>query len=216
MTTIGIFGGTFDPIHIGHLRTATELLEQVGLSKIRFIPCGVHPHNKIPVASATLRLQMLRAAVGDISEFVIDERELENTGPSYTVETLESLRSDHPDCGLALVVGMDAFAALETWHRWQDLLELAHLIVVQRPGAVLPTTGIPAELLNARSVVDAAELDNALGGKILLRQVTPLDISSTEIRQMASRGMSLRFLVPPLVADLIEKTGCYRSNNRAI
>lgn len=216
MTAIGIFGGTFDPIHVGHLRTATELLEQLGLAEVRFVPCRMPPHDKSPTASAEVRLCMLHAALDDVPGFIIDERELRRAGPSYSVDTVESMRSEFPDRPLAWIVGMDAFATLATWHRWEDLLGLTHIIVVHRPGADVPGTGALGALLDERRVHDAAELDRSPAGGILLHAVTQLDVSSTDIRDMIGRGVSPRYLVTEPVVDIIAATGCYDHKERAI
>lgn len=212
MTTIGIFGGTFDPIHVGHLQTATELLEQLGLAEVRFVPCRVPPHHKSPMASAEVRLRMLQAAVDGTPGFIIDERELRRAGPSYSVDTLESMRSEFAGRPLGLIVGMDAFTTLASWHRWEDLFGLAHIIVVHRPSAEVPGAGALGALLDERRVRDAADLDRSPAGGILLHAVTQLDISSTDIRGRVHRGASPRYLVTEPVADIIAATGCYRDS----
>jgi len=205
---IGIFGGTFDPIHVGHLRTALELLNRLDLAQIRFVPCRVPHHQKMPSASENLRLQMVRAAVAPESKFVVDDRELHRPGPSYSVDTLESLRQEFPEYVLALIVGMDAFAAFDSWHRWQDILNLAHVIVARRPGSDVPTGAI-GELLAVRGVSDAAGLQTDRAGRILVHTVTQLEISSSAIREMAGRGEDPRFLVPEAVRQIIDTSGCY-------
>jgi nicotinate-nucleotide adenylyltransferase len=216
MTPIGLLGGTFDPVHIGHLRTATEVLEHLRLDEIRFVPCRVPPHAKSPVASVDLRLRMLHAAVDRAPGCVVDERELGRAGPSYTVDTLESLRADLPDCSLALIVGVDAFADLTSWHRWEEIPELAHLVVVHRPGATMPADGPLGALLDDRYSDTPAVLRDAPAGRILVHTVTPLDVSSTEIRELVGRGQSPNYLVPEAVADIIAATGCYLGAERAV
>jgi len=206
---IGIFGGTFDPIHFGHLRSALELLNHLRLVEVRFTPCGQPPHGKTPTAAAPLRLAMVKAAIAAQPGFVIDERELNRPGPSYTVETLESLRAESAARPLGLIVGMDAFIAIDSWHRSQDILSLAHIIVAHRPGAKLPESGHAGELLAANRVNDCAELAAVPAGKILVHAVTQLEISSSAIRSAARAGESQRYLVPDAVATLIETSGCY-------
>ena len=213
---IGILGGTFDPIHVGHLRTATELLEQLGLAEVRFAPCRVPPHDKSPLASVEVRLRMLHAAIDETPGFVIDERELRRTGPSYSVDTLESMRAEFPDRPLGLIIGMDAFALLDSWHRWEDLLSFAHIIVAHRPGANAPGAGVLCSLLAERQVHDVADLDRSPAGGILLHAVTQLDVSSTEIRSMIRRGASPRYLVTESVAAIIAATGCYHDKERVV
>ncbi len=209
MDPIGFFGGTFDPIHFGHLRSALELLSHLQLAEIRFTPCGHPPHGKTPTASASLRLDMIKAAIAGQPGFVVDERELNRPGPSYTVETLESLRDESAAQPLGLIVGMDAFIAIESWHRSQDILNLAHIIVAHRPGAKLPESGHAGALLAANRVSDHTELAAAPAGRILVHAVTQLEISSSAIRSGARGGENQRYLVPEAVASLIETTGCY-------
>jgi nicotinate-nucleotide adenylyltransferase len=201
----GFFGGTFDPIHFGHLRTALELMNHLRLSEVRFTPCGHPPHSKTPTASAALRLDMVKAAIAGQPGFVVDERELNRPGPSYTVESLEALRAESASRPLGLIVGMDAFIDIGSWHRSEDILQLAHIIVAQRPGAQLPESGHAGALLAAHGVTGPAALAEAPAGKILIQTVTQLEISSSAIRT----GQSPRYLVPDAVATLIETTGCY-------
>src|SRR5919106_983706 len=133
MTTIGIFGGTFDPIHFGHLRTAFELLQALKLNEIRFMPAGNPPHREVTVASPAERFAMVEAAIAGQPGFVVDDREIRREGLSYSVDTMRTLRADFPDHALSLIVGMDAFLGLPKWHQWRELLELAHLVVAHRP-----------------------------------------------------------------------------------
>jgi nicotinate-nucleotide adenylyltransferase len=209
MRTIGILGGTFDPVHIGHLRTAFELLGSCGLSEVRFIPCGIPPHRPPPVAPAELRLQMLQAALAGEQRFRVDDRELRRPGPSYMVDTLDSLRSEVADASLSLLLGADAFVGLPDWHRWQDIPRLAHLIVVHRPGWQLPVTGPLAALLDERHAAGAAALRREPAGLVLAQPVTQLEVSSSAIRALVGRGGDPRFLVPDAVRAIIIQSGCY-------
>lgn len=209
MKPIGIFGGTFDPVHIGHLRTAYELLSAADLEQIHFVPCGLPPHGKSPLASEAVRIAMLRAAVAGVSRFTVDERELNRDGVSYTVETLESYRHEYPDRPIGLIVGMDALLQLESWHRWKDILKLAHIIVARRPGTRIPETGEPGRLLENCRVDDNSALRQEHAGRILVHAVTQLEVSSTAIRELVFRGGSPRFLVPDSVAGIIDESGCY-------
>lgn len=209
MKAIGIFGGTFDPIHIGHLRTAYEILHDVDLEQIRFVPCRLPPHGKAAQAPAELRLEMLSSAVAEIDGFVVDERELNRGGPSYTVDTLESFRQEVPDRPIGLIVGLDAYLQLHTWHRWRDILGLAHVIVARRPGAVVPYAGEPGKLLADRGTQDRSLLQKETAGRILVQAVTQLEISSSAIRDMIAQGRSPLFLLPPEVKVIIDASGCY-------
>ena len=214
MGPIGVFGGTFDPIHLGHLRTALELLDKFELAQIRFVPCRYPPDQKSPLASAELRLQMVQLAVSSESDFVVDDRELNRDGPSYSITTLESLRDEFPDCVLALIIGMDAFLAFTSWHRWQDILRLAHLIVARRPGSKLPDTGDIGELLARHGGRESSDLRRDSAGRIFVHAVTQLEISSSAIREMVGRGADPRFLVSEAVDAIIEESGCYGGDIR--
>ena len=209
MGPIGLFGGTFDPIHLGHLRTALELKQDLGLAEIRFTPCGLPPHGKEPAAPAALRRDMIAAAIDGQPGFTLDDRELTKTAPAYTVESLEALRQELPGQPLAFIVGMDAFGDIDTWHRYAELIGLAHIVVVSRPGAALPDAGYAAELLAAHAAADAAALAATPAGCVVVQPVTPLDISSSAIRTLMRRNASPRFLVPDAVARIIATSGCY-------
>ena len=221
MGPIGFFGGTFDPIHFGHLRTALELLNHLHLSEVRFTPCGQPPHGKSPIAPAALRLDMVKTAIAGQPAFVVDERELNRSGPSYTVDSLEALRAESGSRPLGLIVGMDAFADIGSWHRSEDILRLAHIIVARRPGAHLPESGQAGALLaahgfnehgiNGQGITGHGALADAPAGKIFVHTVTQLEISSSAIRATAEVGQSLRYLVPDDVATLIQTSGCYVS-----
>ena len=211
MNPIGIFGGTFDPIHFGHLRTAFELLQALRLSELRFVPAGSPPHRDVPLADAALRMAMVRAATGDQPGFAVDDREVNRVGPSYTVATLTELRAEFPRRPLCLVVGMDAFLGLPKWHQWRDILQLAHVAVAHRPGWRTPTAGPLGELLQDRSTSRVPDLHDALAGRIFVHPVTQLEISSTDLRNIIVSGRDPRYLVPDAVRDIIRETGCYTS-----
>ena len=208
MNPLGIFGGTFDPIHYGHLRTAFELLQAVPLAEVRFVPAGNPPHRAAPRCDARDRLAMVEAAVADQPGFTVDARELDRDGPSYTVTTLRELRAEDPGRPLCLIVGMDAFLGLPTWHEWRAILDLAHLVVAHRPGWSAPREGLLAELLAQRGAA-AAELRASPAGRIHVRAVTPLEISSTDLRDLIVAGRDPRYLVPDAVRALIAESGCY-------
>lgn len=206
---VGVFGGTFDPIHLGHLRIALELLERTGLSEVRFIPAARPPHRAAPATPATLRFAMLEAAVADEPRFVADRRELDRPGPSYTVDTLESLAADFPDATLCLLLGMDAFVGLPGWHRWREVLELAHVVVADRPGARLPDDGELGWLVRERRTTDPVDLRAARAGRIHVEPVTQLDISASGLRAAIRAGRDPRYLVPDAVRRIIFETECY-------
>ena len=213
MKPIGIFGGTFDPVHIGHLRTACELLNYLDLAQIHFVPCRLPPHQKSPYASPDVRLAMLRAALKDSDGFITDDREFLREGVSYTVETLGSFRDEFPDRSLCLMIGMDAFFEFDTWHRWQDILKLAHLVVACRPGTAVAETAASGELLARHGAKDPSDLQQEKSGRIFVHAVTQLEVSSSAIREIIGGGGTAQFLVPEVVAEIIEASGCYSAEN---
>jgi len=209
MQPIGLFGGTFDPIHYGHLRTAFELWQELRLTEVRFLPTGNPPHREQPLASAELRLQMVQAAVAGQSAFVVDDREVRRTGVSYSVETLAELRTEYPNRSLCLLLGMDAFLGLPDWHRWRELLGLAHIVVAHRPGWKAPTMGPLGEVMVDHGTGAIRELHEKPAGCVYVHAVTQLEISSTELRQLIVAGRDPRFLVPEEVRKIILDTRCY-------
>jgi len=211
---IGVLGGTFDPVHHGHLRPALELLEDLGLAEIRFIPCRIPAHRGEPRASAGARARMLEAAIAGQPGFVLDHRELEREGPSYMADTLTSLRRSFPDQPLCLILGQDAFAALESWHRWREIPALAHLLVLERPGYSPELPPPLAALLENRRLREPHELCHAPGGGILLHAVTQLAISATDIRERLASGRSVRYLLPETVNHFIDTQGLYDTHRQ--
>jgi nicotinate-nucleotide adenylyltransferase len=206
---IGLLGGTFDPVHCGHLRLALEMRDQLCLDQVRLIPAPNPRLRESPHADIKRRLEMLSAAIEGESGLAVDARELQRRGPTYTVETLASLRREFPNEVLVFILGMDSFTRLHRWHRWQELLELAHLAVAQRPGGSLPDAGPVAELLAQRRCDELAVLKAEPAGRIIICQPPMLDISATRVRALAADGRSIRFLVPDKVNELINRTRCY-------
>ena len=212
MQPIGIFGGTFDPIHFGHLRLAEEMAEGIGLSQVVFIPAGQPPHRGAPRTAATHRLEMVRRAVAGNPRFAVDAREVQSPRPSYTVDTLTALRAElGEEQPLWLLLGSDAFLELPTWHEWQQLFELAHIAVAARPGAqLMQSDAMPDVLKNEVSQWQgAAGSDTGPAGSVLLRAMTPLDISATAIRDILARHGSARYLLPDAVLDYIHEHQLY-------
>lgn len=207
---IGVFGGTFDPIHLGHLRTALELREILGLAEVRFIPCRVPPHRDTLPSAGALRLDMVRAAVAEEDGFSVDEREFERPGPSYSIDTLTSLRAEVGPRPLCLLLGMDAFLGLPTWHRWSELLDVAHVVVAHRPGWTVPADGPLGKLLAQRRADTPKPLHGEAHGRVFVTAVTQLEISATDLRGALARGDDPRYLVPDIVREIIMRSGCYR------
>jgi len=209
---MGIFGGTFDPIHYGHLRTAFEMLQALRFDEVRFMPCGMPPHRGTPHAEARLRLKMVQVATEAQYGFVVDDRELQRAGPSYSVDTLTALRAEYPLQPLALIIGMDAFLSLPKWHQWREILQLAHIVVAHRPGWRAPDVGPLGELLADRGTHRIGDLHQARSGNIYIHDVTQLEISSTEIRELVAVGRDPRFLMPDAVRQVIQDSGCYATS----
>jgi nicotinate-nucleotide adenylyltransferase len=207
---IGVFGGTFDPVHFGHLRTALDVLEYLGLDQMRLVPCAEPPHRNKPIASASERRIMLELGIKNHPNLVVDDRELDRDGPSYSVDTLLSLREELPDNPLFLLMGTDTFATLPSWSRWQQLFDLAHIVVMQRPGEVLQLKGELAEFYHQKQ---AGPEDIELpAGKVWLVPVTQMAISATTIRASLMTGRDVRYLLPDAVISLIEQLGLYQPN----
>lgn len=200
---IGILGGTFDPVHFGHLRPALEVMQATGMEQVRFLPNRIPPHRETPWLDVENRLELLKTAIADQPGFELDERELQREGHSYMVDTLESLRSDFPSHPLCLILGMDAFLGIKKWHQWQRIPELCHLVVTTRPG--FDMTGDFIQQLPATLVTKASGLFEVAAGRILLQSVTQLDISASHIRAMLAKGQSVRYLLPDEVNNKLMK-----------
>lgn len=209
MRPMGVFGGTFDPIHYGHLRTAFEMLQALNFESVRFIPCGDPPHRGTTFAAAAERMRMVELAIAGQDGFLADDRELDRSGPSFTIDTLMELREEFPQRSLGLIVGMDAFLGLHKWHRWDEILGLAHIIVAHRPGWKAPDIGPLGDLLTENGTHRVDDLHNDLHGRVHIHAVTQLEISSTEIRELVAAGRDPRFLMPDAVRDEIDSSGCY-------
>lgn len=207
---IAIFGGTFDPVHLGHLRVAWEAAESLGCV-VRLLPARTPPHRAAPVASAEERTAILAAALAGQQRLVLDTRELARATPSWTVDTLRELRREAgPAESIVVILGADAFAALPSWHEWEALLELAHFGVLSRPGSEM---AVPAEVL-ARFpgcvARDAAELHGSAHGRVLFIEVTALDISATRVRRLLAAGREPRYLLPEALLGRAELLAPYR------
>lgn len=216
MKPIGVFGGTFDPVHYGHLRTAFEMLQALRFEEVRFMPCGDPPHRGKTYANAALRMQMVEKSIEGQPGFIADDRELKRDGPSYTVDTLAALREEYPSQPLALIIGMDAFLGLTQWHRWREILELAHIVIAHRPGWRAPDMGPLGELLAERGTHRINNLHEAKAGHIYIHDVTQLEISSTDIRELIAGGRDPIFLMPDAVRKVIDESDCYANGDNEL
>jgi nicotinate-nucleotide adenylyltransferase len=207
---IGVLGGSFDPVHNGHLRLAIEAREALGLAEVRLIPLHAPNHRAPPVASGAQRLAMLRVATAGEPGLVVDDRELRRGGVSYTVETLGTLRAEVGHTPIVLILGMDAFRGLTAWHQWQRLPGLAHIAVAERPGA---SPSLPAELsawAETIRVNGTGQFRHQAHGGLGYFAMPQLEIASSRIRPALAAGRSVRGLVPDPVLALIADERLYR------
>jgi nicotinate-nucleotide adenylyltransferase len=211
MKPLAIFGGTFDPIHIGHLSVAWEAAELLD-AEVRLMPASVPPHRQAPTASAEQRVAMLRAALRGQSRLTLDTRELDRSGPSYTIDTLHELRKEFGDRPLVLLLGADAFAGLRSWHRWRELFDVAHIGVINRPGV---DACISVELERAvapRRTDDLMAIRGQPAGRVIELVVTPLEVSATRIRELLAAGRDPRYLLPAGLFDDAALLAPYRES----
>lgn len=211
MKPLAIFGGTFDPIHIGHLSVAWEAAELLD-AEVRLMPASVPPHRLPPTASATQRVDMLRAALRGQSRLTLDTRELDRSGPSYTIDTLHELREEFGERPLVLLLGADAFAGLRSWHRWRDLFDVTHIGMLNRPGV---DSCMPVELERAvasRRTDDLTVIRGQPAGKVVELTVTPLEVSATRIRELLAVGRDPRYLLPAGLFDDASLLAPYRES----
>jgi nicotinate-nucleotide adenylyltransferase len=210
MQRIGILGGTFNPIHYGHLRIAQETAEAFALSQIKFLPAAKPPLKTEPKVTAKQRVEMVQLAITTNPLFSLDTRELERNGPSYTIDTLESLRAEHPRDALCLIIGTDAFTHFDQWYRWQHILDYCHLIVVSRPPvADLDLSETLRKLLQMHQTHDATQLSQHTHGLIAMHAVTALDISSSQIRSLVHAHQNPAYLCPDVVISYIQAHQLY-------
>ncbi len=211
---LGLFGGTFDPVHFGHLRLATEVAEAFHLDQVLFLPAGLPYHRgRDAHASADERLTMLKLATQRDARFDVDDRELRREGPTYTFDTLTEIRRERgPEATLVFLLGSDAFGKIDTWHRWSELFDLAHFVVAVRAGdpeweskgpGGFPRDAWPRTTLNQREMLGTP------AGKVMTYVMTPIAISSTSIRTIAGEGGSIRYLTPDPVVEYVRTHRLY-------
>ncbi|NNJ64369.1 MAG: nicotinate-nucleotide adenylyltransferase [Xanthomonadales bacterium] len=210
MSAIAILGGTFDPVHNGHLRAALEVREQFGLDEIRLLPAGTPPHRPAPEASAGHRLAMLQQVAAVYPGFRVDDREIRRAGYSYMVDTLEEIRAEAVAAPVLLAIGQDAANALDRWHEWERLFDLAHLVVMCRPDSRAEYGDGLSEQMERRRFPDSADLLSSPAGRVCSMAITQLDVSATAIREAIRAGRSPAFLVPGSVRDYLREQDLYR------
>lgn len=207
----GVFGGTFDPVHYGHLRSALELVERLQLERLRLMPSARPPHRVAPACAAEHRAAMVELAVAGEPTLVCDKRELAREGSSYTIDSLTELRDElGAEVGLCMVMGCDAVLGIPGWHRWRELLDRAHVVILARPGWALPRSGEVADWLREHRLAERGDLRQRPAGGIVIEELRPLAISSTEIRELLAAGLSARYLMPQPVLEYIRDHQLYR------
>jgi len=206
---LALFGGTFDPVHFGHLRCADEVRQKLNLKKLYMLPAGTPVHRQTPQATARQRLEMLHLAQLDFPNLSIDDRETRRTGPSYMVDTLHELRSEFPQRSLILVIGQDASNQLHTWYKWEQLFALAHIVIMTRPGSRHEYQALVANRIKRHLSVDMQDLRNSAAGTVLNLDVTAVDISSTQIKSHIRRGQAPHSMLPTSVLNYINKNHLY-------
>lgn len=213
-----MLGGTFDPVHFAHLRLAEELADSIGLTKVRFIPTGAPPHRGTPRVIGAHRMEMVRLAIAGNPRFEADDREIRREGVCYTFDTLNELRAELGERPLCLLMGSDAFSALTTWHRWEELFDLAHIVIAHRPGFSLQQlqSCLPGPLRKIylqRLAASTGILRRDSAGAVYAGEITALDIAATQIRGLLAGGGSARYLVPDAVLDYIETNRLYKERD---
>ncbi len=215
LALVGIYGGTFDPVHFGHLRVAEELVNDVAFDRFFFVPAGEPRLRDMPVASKTQRVRMVELAIQDNPGFLLDAREIKREGVSRTVETLREYQAEYGgDAALCLIIGADSFLKMHQWCNWQEVFELCHLIIVNRPGSVLlqNKSNLPEEIQHvcvSRWTACPTSLASQPYGLIYVAPTTLLDISATHIRAMVAAGKSIRYLLPDAVSNYIKTHQLY-------
>jgi nicotinate-nucleotide adenylyltransferase len=209
---VGILGGMFDPVHLGHLQVARQLREHLALDEVLLVPCGVPVHRATARAANAQRCAMLELAVQDIPWLRVDRREVDSPEPSWTHATLSAIRAERPDSALYCIMGADAFAGLPTWHRWEELTDLAHLIVSTRPGYTLDAAALGEPLwtfCQRHLVAHPAELEGTLAGRLYFAPLRTPPLSSTAVRERIRQGENLADLLPPAVVDYVVRQQLY-------
>ncbi len=214
--SIGILGGTFDPIHFAHLRLAEEIKEEFSINELRLIPSATPPHRSNPIATAAQRIAMLNMAIIDNPSLKIDDREANRPGPSFTVDTLREIRLEaDPNQPIVLIMGIDAFLKLHTWHEWKAIFNLANIVIAQRSGyekknVLDQTNSVFKSEIEPRITENKNSFMRNISGKIFLYQFTGLSISSTMVRKFINQDRSLKYLIPDSIRNYIKREGLYK------
>jgi len=206
---IGFLGGTFDPVHFGHLRPALEIQQALNLQSLYLLPNYIAPHKEKTLATAEQRIEMVKLAIQDTPEIQINTQELLRSSPSYTIDTLKLLRQQHPDTPICFIMGMDSLINFDSWYQYQDILNYCHLVVSHRPGWDPTFNEIVTGLLTQHQTQDPSILHRSLAGCIYFQSTSQLAISSSQIRQLLATKQSINFLTPQSVCTYIKEQHCY-------
>ena len=209
-TAIGILGGTFDPIHFGHLRPALEIQQALNLQTLYLMPNYIAPHKSKSLISTEQRLDMVKLAIQDTPNLQINSQELLRKSPSYTIDTLKALRQAYPNTPICFIMGMDSLIQFDTWYQYLDILNYCHLIVSHRPGWAPKFNSTISTLLERHKTIIPSELHLNLNGSIYFQKTTQLDISSSDIRNLISKKQCIDFLTPKSVCTYIDEHKCYK------
>ena len=209
-TAIGFLGGTFDPVHFGHLRPALEIQQALNLQTLYLMPNYIAPHKSKSLATPEQRINMVELAIKTTSNLKINTQELLRESPSYTIDTLKLLREQHPDTSICFIMGMDSLIQFDSWYKYEDILKYCHIVVSHRPGWSPDFNEIINALLEKHQVQDPAQLHQRLFGAIYFQKTTQLDISSSQIRQLIASNQSIDFLTPQSVCSYIQNENCYQ------
>ena len=204
-----LLGGTFDPVHYGHLRCAEEARQKLGVTSLSLLPAGQPVHRAAPRASAAQRLKMLQLAIEEFPHLAIDTREIDRDGPSYMVDTLKEIRQQNPHRPLLLLIGQDAANHLDSWYQWTELFELAHIVILTRPAAHVAYSQELTDLVQEKQVATAAKMLTSPAGKVFRLQVAAIDISATMIKSIIRLGRSPKGMLPAAVLTYIDENALY-------
>ena len=208
---IALFGGTFNPVHLGHLRIATELAELLDVDEMRLIPCAIPPLREAPEVSAKQRMEMLELAIGNHSVLRAEDLELKRQGTSYTIDTVAQIRKERGDSEpLYLCIGMDSLRSLDSWHRWQELMDYCHIVVAARPESEEPHDGPVVDVINRTHTQAVQSMRQQACGLLAICELSMLPISSTVIREKIQQKLSIDYLTPQPVVDYIQQHHLYQ------
>ncbi len=206
---IAIFGGTFDPVHLGHIALATAITKQLDLEELRFMPCYQSPFKKLPLATTAQRLTMLKLALNNQPEFIIDERELQHKKVSYSFNALRSIRDEIGNQPLCFIMSQDAFSKFNLWHKWKEMLTLCHLVVANRPDNSMIPSEAMSQIITERQTNDKTRLTTKNAGYISFIEIEPNPISATNIRQLIQNGQDVSAFLSPPVWEFIQQNNLY-------